>query len=158
MSTENVHRYAVSLVWEGNRGSGTSGYESYDRRFRVVIEGKADLLGSADPTFRGDPRLPNPEELLLTAVASCHMLFYLSLCAKSGISVVRYSDAAVGRLVITPACGGAFEEVTLHPHVTISRTADPAAAAALHGRAGELCFIANSCRFPISHQPEVDVE
>lgn len=158
MPTGNVHEYAVGLVWEGNQGTGTSSYGSYGREFRLVIEGKADLAGSADPAFRGDARLHNPEELLLAAVASCHMLFYLSLCARSGITVLRYCDAAQGRLTIGPSGGGAFEEIRLHPSVTIAPPSDPATAVALHARAGELCFIANSCRFPIRHRPEVRVE
>jgi organic hydroperoxide reductase OsmC/OhrA len=158
MPEGKVHQYAVGLVWEGNQGSGTSDYASYGRRFRVEIRDKPDLPGSADPAFRGDPRLHNPEELLLAAVASCHMLFYLSLCARNGITVLRYSDAARGTLAVEPSGGGRFQEISLRPCVTVSRTSDPAAAATLHARAGELCFIANSCSFPIRHEAEVQVE
>jgi organic hydroperoxide reductase OsmC/OhrA len=151
------HDYAVDLIWEGNRGAGTADYAAYDRDFRLAVEGKADLRGSADPAFRGDPRRHNPEELLLAAVASCHMLFYLALCARSGITVVSYRDAARGTLEVLPS-GGGFTSVTLRPRVLVSRPSDRAAAAALHGRAGELCFIANSCSFPIRHQAEVESE
>jgi organic hydroperoxide reductase OsmC/OhrA len=152
------HEYAVGLAWEGDRGTGTSSYAGYDRRFRLRVEGKPDLLGTADPAFRGEPGLHNPEELLLAAVASCHMLVYLSLCARSGITVVRYADDARGRLALHPSGGGSFAEVTLRPRVTVSRGSDAGAAAALHERAGELCFIARSCNFPIRHQPAVEVE
>ena len=154
----NVHEYAVGLAWEGDRGTGTSSYGGYDRRFRLCVPGKPDLLGTADPAFRGEPGLHNPEELLLAAVASCHMLFYLSLCARSGIAVVRYADQASGRLALDPGGGGRFAEITLRPRVTVSRGSDARAAAALHERAGQLCFIANSCRFPIRHEPAVEVE
>jgi organic hydroperoxide reductase OsmC/OhrA len=152
------HEYAVDLVWEGNRGTGTAGYSDYDRDFRVVVEGKADLLGSADPAFRGDARRHNPEELLLAAVAACHMLFYLALCARRGIAVVRYCDAALATLEVLPSGGGSFSGVTLRPRVVVARASDRAAALALHARAGELCFIANSCGFAIRHQAEVASE
>jgi organic hydroperoxide reductase OsmC/OhrA len=158
MTDAKSHRYAAGVVWEGNRGAGTSAYAGYDRRFRVVVEGKPDLLGTADPAFRGEAGLHNPEELLLAAVASCHMLFYLSLCARSGITVVRYADAAEGTLALRPDGGGSFAEIVLRPRVTVSRESDGAAAKALHARAGELCFIASSCNFPIRHQVEVEVE
>lgn len=157
-SPRRAHEYGVGVVWEGNRGSGTSGYADYDRRFRVRVEGKADLVGTADAAFRGEPHLHNPEELLLAAVASCHMLFYLSLCARNGITVVRYSDAARGAMTVLSSGGGSFREIRLRPRVTVARGADVAAAAALHARASELCFIANSCRFPIAHEAEVEVE
>jgi organic hydroperoxide reductase OsmC/OhrA len=158
MAAAKVHGYGVVVIWEGNQGAGTSAYTSYGRRFRVEVEGKPDLAGSADPAFRGDPSLHNPEELLVAAVASCHMLFYLSLCARSGVTVVRYRDAAEGILEILPGGGGKFGEITLHPRVTLSRGSDPEAAAALHARAGELCFIASSCNFPIRHQAEIEIE
>ena len=158
MSSAGTHEYAVGLVWEGNRGKGTSAYTSYDRRFRVTVDAKPDLLGSADPAFRGDPQLHNPEELLLAAVASCHMLFYLALCARSGIRVLRYSDAACGTMAVLPSGGGRFVAIALRPRVTLARGSDPARAEALHARAGELCFIANSCSFPIGHEAQIELE
>jgi organic hydroperoxide reductase OsmC/OhrA len=158
MQPDNVHEYALRLVWEGNRGIGTADYSSYDRRFRISITGKPELFGSADPHFRGDARMHNPEDLLLAAVASCHMLTYLALCASSGITVVRYSDAARGKLAVRPSGGGIFQEIILQPRVVVAAGADLAAATALHERAHELCFIANSCNFPIHHRAEIHVE
>ena len=55
-------------------------------------------MGSADPTFRGDASLYNPEDLLLMALSACHMLSYLALCARAGIRVISYSDAATGKM------------------------------------------------------------
>ena len=153
-----VHDYRVGVVWEGNRGAGTSHYESYGRRFRVRVEDKPDLMGTADPAFCGEPHLHNPEELLVAAVASCHMLFYLSLCARSGISVVRYSDSARGTMTVLPNGGGRFDQILLQPRVTVQRGSDLASATALQTRANELCFIANSCRFPIRHEAVVELE
>jgi len=158
MPAARVHEYATGLVWEGNRGTGTSDYAGYERRFRVMVEGKADVVGTADPAFRGDPHLHNPEELLLAAVASCHMLSYLALCSRNGVTVVRYADAAHGSLRVLPSGGGSFETITLRPRVTVAAGSDTVAAVALHERAHELCFIAGSCRFPIHCQAEVHVE
>jgi len=142
--------YALTLRWEGD----TSDYASYSRRYRVAIEGKPELVGSADPRFRGEAELWNPEDLLMAAVAGCHMLSYLALCARAGIRVVSYEDAAEGRLVFEGG-GGQFEEIVLRPRVVIA-SGDRGQAIALHARAGELCFIARSCNFPIRHEPVVD--
>jgi organic hydroperoxide reductase OsmC/OhrA len=157
MHRAHVHEYALDLDWEGNRGSGTSDYASYDRTYRVRIPGKPDLLGTADPAFRGDRELHNPEDLLLAAASACHMLTYLALCARAGIRVVGYSDAACGKMAVRPDGGGSFTEILLRPRVTLAPGSEPAAATALHERAGELCFIAGSCNFPIRHEAEVGV-
>ena len=154
----SAHTYVVGLTWEGNRGEGTRRYAGYGRGFRVAVAGKPDLLGTADPAFHGEPGRHNPEELLVAALASCHMLFYLSLCARHGIAVVRYADEAEGTLAVDPAGGGRFQEVVLRPRVAVALGTDPGPAAALHARAAELCFIARSCSFPVRHEPVVDVE
>jgi len=142
--------YSTRLTWSGNRGSGTSAYTSYGREFHAGIDGKPDIDGSADPAFRGDGQKHNPEDLLLVAVAACHMLTYLALCARNGIRVVDYSDDASGVMN-----GKQFEEITLHPIVTIASDSDADRAAGLHDAAHESCFIANSCNFPIHHRAEI---
>jgi organic hydroperoxide reductase OsmC/OhrA len=121
----------------------------------VEVAGKAALLGSADPAFRGEADKHNPEDLFLTALASCHMLTYLALCARSGICVLDYSDEAQGALRLEPGGGGAFERVLLQPRVTVSERSDVARAAALHDEAHGLCFIARSCSVPVTHQARV---
>jgi organic hydroperoxide reductase OsmC/OhrA len=68
------HRYATTLTWTGNTGEGTASYRSYERAYEVAAEGKPALLGSSDPSFRGDPARWNPEELLLASISSCHQL------------------------------------------------------------------------------------
>ena len=150
------HHYTLTLLWEGNRGTGTSDYKSYGRQYRVRIAGKPDLLGSADPMFRGDAALHNPEDLLVAALSSCHLLAYLALCARSGIAVLAYSDTAEGTLVFRPDGGGSFREVVLRPRVTVASGTDLARATALHQKAGEQCFIAASCNFPVRHEPIVE--
>jgi len=146
------HEYRMRLQWEGNRGEGTSNYGGYDRLFRIRMDGKPDLLGSADPAFRGDPNMHNPEELLLAALSSCHMLSYLALCAQRGVTVLEYSDEAEAVLTLTAAGGGQFASATLHPRVRVAGPEQETLARALHDAAHEVCFIAASCNFPINHE------
>ena len=149
-----AHSYALELRWEGNTGRGTADYRGYDRRFRAAIAGKPDLVGSADAAFRGDPAIHNPEDLLVVALSSCHMLAYLALCARRGVCVVDYVDQARGRMVMEHG-QGRFDEVVLAPRVTISEASDEALALALHEEAGASCFIARSVSFPVHHRPVI---
>lgn len=152
---DHTHTYDLSLVWTGNRGTGTSGYRDYGRDHTVSVEGAGTLAGSADPTFRGDPRRWNPEQLLVAAIAQCHLLTYLHLCVQAGIVVVGYADEPHGEMVTEPSGAGQFRSVTLRPCVTISDAARIDEAVALHDRVGDYCFIARSVNFPIHHAPQV---
>jgi organic hydroperoxide reductase OsmC/OhrA len=147
------HEYAARIVWEGNRGDGTTAYAAYGRRHRIVVDGCATIAGSADPAFRGDGDAHNPEQLLVAAVAACHMLTYLALCARAGLRVVGYEDDATGTLRLDRSGGGRFERIELHPVVTVDGDVDRAEA--LHDEAHARCFIAQSCAFPIGHRATV---
>lgn len=150
-----AHRYDSHLIWDGNTGDGTATYQGYGRNYRVLVDGKAELHGSANPMFRGDAGVHDPEDLFLASISSCHMLSYLALCAREKISVVAYEDHAEGTLMLEGG-GGRFTEVVLHPKVTIA-SGDAERAAALHERAHELCFIAASCSVPIRHEATIEV-
>lgn len=152
------HHYHLGLTWTGNTGEGTSSYRKYSRNHTISIPQKADILGSSDPNFRGDPTRHNPEELLLASLSACHMLWFLHLCSDHGIVVTDYTDQATGTMLETEDGGGHFTEVTLHPLVTISDAAMIEKANALHHQANKLCFIANSCNFPVHHKPECRAE
>ena len=151
------HEYKSRLTWTGNLGAGTASYADYGRDYTVTIDGKPDIHGSADPMFRGDAGLPNPEDLFVAAISSCHLLSYLALCARKGISVVAYEDNASGTLVFTADGGGSFEEVLLRPEVTIAEAEHEAAALALHEEAHRVCYIASSCSTPIHHAAVVRI-
>jgi organic hydroperoxide reductase OsmC/OhrA len=148
------HHYAVELTWLGNRGTGTSGYRDYDRNLVIRAEGKADLLGSADPTFRGDATRWNPEELLVAALAQCHLLSYLHSAVSHGVVVVAYDDTPVGTMAQVGQ-GGRFTSVTLRPRVTVAEAGMVEVAERIHREASENCFIAASVNFPVLHEPEV---
>ena len=151
------HRYALSLEWTGDRGSGTSDHRSYGRDHVVRIAGKPDLLGSSDRPFRGDADRWNPEDALLSALAQCHLLSYLHAAAAAGVVVVGYADEATGTMRQTADGGGHFVEVTLHPVVTVRDAAQVDLATSLHQGASERCFIASSVAFPVHHEPRTVV-
>lgn len=154
--TGNPHRYACTMEWTGNRGTGTSGYRDYDRSYDVSAAGKPTLAGSADATFRGEREKWNPEEMLLAALSSCHMLSYLHVCADAGIVVTDYADTAEGSMELSSDGSGRFLTVTLRPRVVVSES-DAETAQILHHLAHEKCFIANSVNFPVAVEAVVVV-
>ena len=151
------HHYRVDVEWTGNRGSGTDGYRNYGREHVIRIDRKPELAGSADPAFRGDAARHNPEDLLVTALSTCHMLSYLHVATVAGVVVTAYTDVAEGTMA-TEGDGGRFVEVVLHPVVTISAGSDSAKAQAAHETAHHACFIANSVNFPVRCEPRIVVE
>jgi organic hydroperoxide reductase OsmC/OhrA len=150
---EREHHYSVAVLWTGNTGHGTQSYPGYERAHEIRCGRKPAISGSSDPAFRGDPTRYNPEELFVAALSSCHMLWYLHLCAESGIVVVSYDDKAEGTMIET-AEGGRFTNVTLHPTVKVTHSAERAQG--LHKRAHELCFLASSVNFPVEHRPQTE--
>ncbi|GAA2781783.1 OsmC family protein [Kitasatospora paracochleata] len=150
------HTYAVRVTWTGNLGTGTDTYKSYERAHEITAEGVPPILGSADPTFRGDPSRWNPEQLLLAALSQCHMMSYFHQCAVNGVVVTSYVDDAVGTMVVAGG-GGHFTEVVLRPRIEIAEESMRERALALHGPAQQGCFIAASVNFPVHHEPTVTV-
>ena len=136
---------------------GTRSYISYERSHLIRIENKKDIEASSDPAFRGDARKHNPEELLLASLSSCHMLWYLHLCSQAGVVVLDYIDDAIGMMEEQENGSGKFVEVTLQPSVWVKESNMIAQAEALHAKANEFCFIANSVNFPVKHIPKTIV-
>jgi organic hydroperoxide reductase OsmC/OhrA len=151
------HRYAVAVEWTGNQGQGTADYRAYGRDHLVTADGKPAIAGSSDPAFRGDRSRWNPEELLVVAVAQCHMLWYLHLAAVAGIVVEAYRDAAGGVMVEHPDGSGNFTAIVLRPQIVLAAGADLAKARALHEDAHEKCFVARSVNFPVTCEPNFTV-
>ena len=144
-----AHNYQVTVRWTGNDGEGTKTYRSYRRDHVISKHGTPEIPGSSDPSFRGDPNRYNPEEFLVAALSSCHMLSYLHLCAVNDIVVTDYHDDALGTMQEHENGAGEFTHVILRPKVTIA-SGDPDKAEALHHEAHELCFIANSVKTAIT--------
>ena len=152
------HHYKTTITWVGNQGTGTSNYRAYSRNHDIAIAGKQVIPASSDPSFRGDPSRYNPEELLVSSLSGCHMLWYLHLCSVNGVIVVDYKDEATGIMEESDDGNGRFKEVTLHPMVTVTDATMVQKANSLHHEANKLCYIANSCNFPILHQPTCIVQ
>lgn len=151
------HGYEVTVRWTGNTGPGTAGYRDYSREAQVVGDGKGtSILGSADPTFLGDPERWNPEELLVVSLSQCHMLSYLAACSLKGVVVTGYEDTARGTMAEEGGAGH-FTEVVLNPVVTVADAGMVEQATALHDRAHRMCFIANSVNFSVRHAPTIRV-
>lgn len=153
---DHDHHYVTQAIWTGAAQGGTTSYRAYSRSHTIQAGDKPALVLSADPAFRGDPAQYNPEELLLAALSSCHMLSYLSEAARKGLVVVAYEDRATGTMR-QEGSGGHFTEVILHPIVTVAAGSDLALAEHLHEDAGRDCFIASSMNFPVRHEVEIRV-
>jgi len=149
------HHYKLKITWTGNLGTGTSKYDAYSRDHIISAKGKEDLLGSSDPAFRGDASKYNPEEMLLSALSTCHMLWYFHFCADNGIIVTDYVDDAEGIMEEAKTGGGKFREVILKPTITITNSDKAELAIKLHEEANKKCFIANSVNFPVLHLPVI---
>jgi organic hydroperoxide reductase OsmC/OhrA len=158
MSTGHDHHYVLRVRWTGTRGEGTTDYRAYARDHVISADGKPDIAGSSDPSFRGDPSRYNPEELLVASLSACHMLWFLHVAAAAGIVVTGYTDDATGTMRTNPNGAGAMTEVTLRPAVVARSPVDPARAASLHERAHALCFIARSVNFPVECRPTLRLE
>jgi organic hydroperoxide reductase OsmC/OhrA len=147
------HRYRLTMTWTGNTGDGTATYKSYERAHVITAPGKADIAGSSDKNFRGDASRWNPEDLLVASASTCHMLWYLHLCAVNGVVVLDYRDEPEGLMIEEANGSGAFARVVLRPHIKLSAESDEAKARELHHEAHKMCFIANSVKCDIATEP-----
>ncbi len=151
VKTKKKHQYTTQIKWTGNKGLGTSNYKAFERSHTIWCENKIEILGSSDPAFLGDKTKYNPEELLVAALSSCHMLWYLHLCAQEKIIVTHYEDYATGIMHENIDGSGKFDQVTLNPIIIVKENLMIAEAVNLHKKAHKMCFIANSTNFPIHH-------
>lgn len=148
------HVFRAKLDWLFSKKESIT----YTKSHTIAIDGKAVLHVSAAKAFKGDPALYNPEDLLLSSVVSCHMMSYLYVCSQKGIDVVSYTDEAEATLEVLEDGSGRFTAIKLNPKVCISNEEKMEEALKLHKKANQLCFIANSCNFPILHFPTCEIE
>jgi organic hydroperoxide reductase OsmC/OhrA len=148
-----MSEHQITLEWKRETESFT--YESYNRDHVLIFEGGAQVPASAAPAYRGNPARVNPEEGLVAALSSCHMLTFLAVAAKRKFVVDRYSDRAVGFLEKNQQGKLAITRVMLHPQVTFSGAAHPTPEqiAELHEQAHSGCFIANSVTTEVTVVP-----
>jgi organic hydroperoxide reductase OsmC/OhrA len=152
-----MSHYTAQLLWE--RDGADFARNRYSRRHRLRFDGGADVLASASPHVVplpwSDPAGVDPEELFVASLASCHMLWFLSLAAKAGYVVDRYADDAQGTMARDASGKMAMTRVTLRPHAAFSgdRRPAPGEIDALHHAAHEQCFIANSVTTDVRCEP-----
>lgn len=151
------HAYGTHIRWTGNTGQGTAHYRAYTRDWEVAVPGKPVIRCSNDPLLGGNPGLMNPEDMLLSALSGCHMLWYLHLASDAGIVVTAYEDTpeAIGELA--PDGAARFIAATLRPRITVKPGADLERAQAIHHEIHKVCFIARSVNFPVAVEPAFTV-
>ena len=145
-TSDRTHRYHAALQWTGSTADGDA---AYSREHVITASGvDGELRVSADPAFRGDPALLNPETLLVMSASSCQMLSFMHVAALAGLDVVSYRDDAEGELPLQLPMW--VQRITLRPTITIRGDYDEAAVQQLVERGHHECFIANSVRTAIT--------
>lgn len=151
----STHKFVLDLAWKYQEIENSGPTAKTIKNHTIKIIGKEDLRISAAKTFKGDPSLHNPEDMLLASLTSCHMMSYLYCCSKRNIQVISYHDKSEAILEVSADGSGRIIKVTLNPVVEIGEASQIEMAHSLHQEANKLCFIANSCNFPIEHNAEV---
>jgi organic hydroperoxide reductase OsmC/OhrA len=150
-----VSRHVAEIGWRSD-GAFTTG--RYSRRHEIGFDGGAVVAGSSSPDVvpapMSDPAAVDPEEMLVAAVASCHMLWFLDLARRAGLDVASYRDRAEGEMGRIGTGKTAITRIALSPDIAFNGR-EPAAAEleALHREAHERCFIANSLNSEIVVEP-----
>ena len=151
------HHFQINIEWKSELG--TLSYTSYSRDHIMSFPEKySEILCSSAPEFRGDKTKYNPEEMFISALSSCHMLWYLHLCADHGIIVKHYKDSATGIMTMNEDGSGQFSEVSLNPIIQITDESKIDLANSLHQKAHHYCFIARSCNFSIKHLVKISAK
>jgi organic hydroperoxide reductase OsmC/OhrA len=140
--------HRITLKWF--KGDVPFTYDAYPRNHTIVFKENPPLTFSAAAAYRGDPAKGDPEDMLVAALSSCHMLSFLAICAKKKITVEAYDDDAVGFLENE---GGRLwmTRVVLRPKVRTDAAAETLAE--IHHLAHEACFIANSVKTAVTVEP-----
>lgn len=144
------HRYRATCAWRGSTGAG---YDAYDRAHAVTtppVDGTLPV--SADPAFRGDGALVNPEQLLLAAAASCQLLSFLAVASRARLDVLEYVDDAQGWMPEDDQ-PTRVTRIVLRPRITIRGEVPTARLAHLSEVAHRECYIANSLRSDVVVEP-----
>ena len=155
-----THEYRARVHWE--RGAAVFTDNRYSRGHSWHFDGGVTVPASSSPYTVRVPlsveAAVDPEEALVAALASCHMLWFLSLAATDRRRIDDYSDAAVGFMGRNVAGRIAMLRVTLRPRVRFSGERLPTRAeiVQLHERAHQECFIANSVTTAVQIEPVFD--
>jgi organic hydroperoxide reductase OsmC/OhrA len=153
-----AHTYTAETIWE--RGEQKFIDNLYSRKHTLRFDGGISIAGSSSPLVvpipYSEPNAVDPEESLVSAISSCHMLWFLSIAAKNGFIVDSYHDSAVGIMKANERKKYWVSSVTLQPKVLFSGEQTPSAAKIeeMHHKAHDECFIANSVKTDIQVHPQ----
>jgi organic hydroperoxide reductase OsmC/OhrA len=148
------HTYLARVEWSGSTGVGYRGYPRAHTAWTPPATDGFDL--SADPHFRGDPDLPNPEQLLVLAASSCQLLSFLAVAARGGVDVVGYQDDASGQMP-DDAVPQRITRIVLRPRVTVGPGTDRVVVERMLHEGHEQCYIANSLTTEVVVEPTIEV-
>ena len=148
-----MSEHKVRITWR--RATPDFTYKTFDRTHTWRFSGGQTVQGSSAPAYYGDGTLANPEEGLLAALASCHMLTFLSVAALKGLVINSYEDEAAAELGKNPEGKMMVSKITLRPRVMFAgdNAPDPEALAELHRKAKASCFIGNSLLTQVTIEP-----
>ena len=149
-SMSSAHDFTARIRWTGNTGDGTRHYKAYTRDWALATPGKPEIACTNDPRLGGLPNLYNAEDMLIAALSSCHMLWFLHLASDAGLIVHSYVDEPLGHGTSLPDGTGRFTAATLRPRIGMAAGSDPKLADEVHGRIHAHCFIARSVNFPVT--------
>jgi organic hydroperoxide reductase OsmC/OhrA len=144
-----AHHYPLTLSWTGN-----SLDTAYSRTATLSNDLKPAIPVSSAPEFTGNPACWNPEDLLGSALATCHMLTFLALCAKVKIEVVGYEDHAES-VLDTVNKVTRITRICLRPVIRVSRGTSMAKVVELFEKAHKYCFVANSITCETVMEPRI---
>ncbi len=143
-----MSEHKAALFWE--RTSPDFNYTTYNRAHRLDFGHGHKMEASAAPEFLGDGDRVDPEQAFVASLSSCHMLTFLAIASKKGLIVNRYEDHAIGHLRKNEHGKFVIQEVELHPEISFEgEIPDEKTLAALHEKAHQECFIANSVKCAI---------
>lgn len=149
---QHEHRFACHTVWRGEMAEPVDP-KSWRRDHVVEMAGKPPLEGSSSSAFFGDDAKHNPEDLLVAALSSCHMLSFLSASARARLRIVAYEDRAEA-VLSQQGANFRFTEAKLRPRITVAREEDLPKAREMNELARKICFVANAVNFPVRDEPE----
>lgn len=145
-----MSQHQAAIQWKRSPHSVDS--HTYSRNHVAMLNGQQSVNVSASVEYQGDPTCTDPEQMLVSAVASCHMLTFLAIAQFQGYCVEQYEDHAVGYLEKGENTGPSVTRIELSPQVIFSGDNVPNAAALgrLHAGAHKNCFIANSIKAQVT--------
>jgi organic hydroperoxide reductase OsmC/OhrA len=150
--SDEIHRFEAAAEWSGSTAAGP---DAFPRRHSVSIPpGGTRIEASTSPAFGGDPHLLNPEQMLVAATLSCHLLAFLTICANSRIDALAYGGEAVGEMPagLRPL---RVTRIVVRPRITVAAGTDLARVRRIVDMAHRACIVSNSLTSEVVVEPEI---